>query len=65
LILLLAYFAPELTFPLASALAAAMGFIMLVGRAPLRIVSRGLRLMARPFRSAARNGRSVADRLDR
>jgi hypothetical protein len=61
----LAYFAPDLTFPLASALVATMGFIMLVGLAPLRFVSRGLRLMARPFRSAARNGRSVSDRLDR
>ncbi len=59
-----AYFAPELTFPLASALVATIGFILLVGRAPLRIASRGLRLVARPFRSAARGFRSVADRVD-
>jgi hypothetical protein len=49
-----AYFAPELTLPLASALAATVGFIMLVGRAPLRIAARGLRFVARPFRSVAR-----------
>jgi hypothetical protein len=38
-----AYFTPELTFPLASALAAAVGFIMLVGRAPYRLITRTVR----------------------
>jgi hypothetical protein len=59
-----AYFAPEVAFPLASAIAATLGFIILVGRAPLRLAARGIRLAARPFRFASRGFRSVADKLD-
>jgi hypothetical protein len=41
-----AYFSPEVTFPLAPALAASVGFIILVGRAPIRLASKALRVCA-------------------
>lgn len=41
--LILAYFAPEVVLPLASVVAAAFGFIMMVGRAPFRLATRWLR----------------------
>jgi len=63
--MIFAYFSPELTFPLASAVAAVAGFIMLVGRAPLRLAARGFRLAAKPFRRAARGFRSGPSPRDR
>jgi hypothetical protein len=38
-----AYFAPEVALPLASALAAVVGFLMMVGRAPFQFVARAFR----------------------
>jgi hypothetical protein len=35
-----AYFSPDVALPVASVLAAAVGFIMMVGRAPYRVVAR-------------------------
>lgn len=67
---ILAYMNPEATLPMASALAAIAGFILLFGRAPLRFVARGFRtaarscLCARPvFRRATRGFRSIIDKL--
>jgi hypothetical protein len=45
-----AYFAPEVALPLASAVAAAFGFILMVGRAPFRFAARGLRAVMRRVR---------------
>ena len=39
----LAYFAPDVVLPVASVFTAAVGFIMMVGRAPFRFAARGLR----------------------
>jgi hypothetical protein len=61
---ILAYFAPEATFPLVSAIAAAVGIIMLVGGAPLRFAGRGLRNAARGFRHAARGFRLMLEKFD-
>lgn len=59
-----AYFAPEVALPMASALAAAVGFIMLVGRAPFRLAGRVVRYAGRaataPFRYFARGARGAA-----
>jgi hypothetical protein len=52
-----AYFAPEVALPVASAVAAALGFLMMVGRAPFRFA-------ARAFRAATRGGEKTADRPD-
>jgi hypothetical protein len=41
--MILAYFTPEVALPVASALAAALGFLMMVGRAPFRWAGRGIR----------------------
>jgi hypothetical protein len=41
--MIFAYFAPEVVLPMASVLAAGFGFIMMVGRAPFRILARSLR----------------------
>ena len=38
--ILLAYFGPEVQLPLISFLAAASGFLLMVGRAPIRVVKR-------------------------
>jgi hypothetical protein len=53
--MILAYFSPEVVLPVASVLAAVMGFIMMVGRAPIRFVARG-------FRTAARSVTRLSDR---
>jgi hypothetical protein len=45
----LAYMTPELILPVASAAAAAVGFLLLVGRAPFRLAARGFRYVARVF----------------
>jgi hypothetical protein len=39
----LAYFTPEVALPVASVLAATVGFFMLVGRGSIRIVARAFR----------------------
>jgi hypothetical protein len=57
-----AYFAPEVTFPLASALAASVGFIILVGRAPIRLASRAVRYASAPFRWVGNRLRYPTDR---
>ena len=41
--MILAYFSPEVVLPVASVFAAALGFVMMVGRAPFRFAARGLR----------------------
>lgn len=40
-----AYFTPEVALPVASVVAAAFGFIMMVGRLPFQAASRGLRAL--------------------
>lgn len=57
--MIFAYFTPDVTFPLASALAAVVGFFVLVGRAPLRYVRKALRSMTGAFRSTGRRGPAV------
>lgn len=47
---LFAYFTPDVAFPIASVVAAALGFIMLVGRAPVRLAMKGCRKIAAGFR---------------
>jgi hypothetical protein len=56
LIVLFAYFTPDVALPVASAVAAVFGFIMLVGRTPIRIAAKG-------FRWAARGMRSMVDKF--
>ncbi len=51
-----AYFTPEVTLPVASAVAAIFGFIMMVGRAPFRYAARSLR-------AAARQGKKLLEKL--
>lgn len=52
-----AYFTPEVTLPVASAVATGVGFILLVARAPIRIVGES-------FRRAVRGLRSIVDKLE-
>jgi hypothetical protein len=47
----LAYFSPETTLPLASAIAAVLGFGLLVVRAPVRVVKEGARRAWKSVRS--------------
>jgi hypothetical protein len=42
-VMLFAYFAPEVALPVASVLAAAFGFVMMVGKAPFKLAARALR----------------------
>ncbi len=58
------YFSPEVTFPLASVLAASIGFIVLVGRAPIRAAKTAFRYVTRPFRRASTPVRSNGEKLD-
>ena len=44
--MIFAYFSPEMTLPLASVVTAVVGFVMLAGRAPFRLVARGWRFLA-------------------
>jgi hypothetical protein len=53
---LLAYVAPEVVLPVASALAGVIGFAMMVGRAPVLFVARRFRSLARGVRSIAHRG---------
>jgi hypothetical protein len=41
--MIFAYFSPDLALPVASVVAASIGFIMMVGRAPCRFVARTFR----------------------
>jgi hypothetical protein len=41
--MILAYFSPDVVLPVASVFAAAVGFVMMVGRAPFRLAVRGFR----------------------
>jgi hypothetical protein len=45
-----AYVGPEVALPLASAVAAAAGFVMMVGRAPIRWAKAGFKRVASGFR---------------
>ena len=45
--LLFAYFTPETTLPVATMISAILGFGLLVVRAPLRVIGKGLRRVAR------------------
>jgi hypothetical protein len=62
--MIFAYFSPEVTLPLATALAACVGFILLVGRAPLRVAAKAFRYATTPFRRAGNRVRSIGDKLD-
>jgi hypothetical protein len=54
--MLFAYFTPDVALPLASAVAAVVGSIMLVGRAPIRFAMK-------VFRYVGRGVRHVVDKL--
>jgi hypothetical protein len=41
--MILAYFSPDVVLPVASVFAAAIGFVMMVGRTPFRFAARGFR----------------------
>ena len=60
----LAYFGPETTVPLASVLATAVGFMMMMGRGSLRTVSRTVR-SARHLLDARLNRRKSGPHLRR
>ncbi len=47
--IILAYFGPETTLPVASILAASVGFIMMAGRVSLATVTRWFRSSERPI----------------
>ncbi len=51
---ILAYVAPEVVLPLASALAGVIGFALMVGWAPIRFAAKGVRSVARGVRSIGR-----------
>jgi hypothetical protein len=48
--MLFAYFGPEVVLPVASVVAGAIGFVMMVGRAPFRFAARGLRAVRRAWK---------------
>jgi hypothetical protein len=48
--MLFAYFTPEVTLPLATVLAGAFGFILMVGKAPFRWAGKGFRALARKIK---------------
>jgi hypothetical protein len=60
--MLFAYMTPEVTLPLASALAAGVGLLVLLERAPLRVAAKALRIAAIPFRWAGKRFRSLTDK---
>jgi hypothetical protein len=53
--MLFAYFSPDVTLPVASILAGAFGFILMVGRAPFRFVGRLFRGNSRKPKTGAKN----------
>jgi hypothetical protein len=48
--MLFAYFSPEVTLPVATALAGAFGFLLMIGKAPFRWAGRGIRALIRAFK---------------
>jgi hypothetical protein len=56
--MILAYFTPEVVLPVASILAAAMGFIMMVGRTPFRFVTRSLRTSVKSLKKVLEKSRT-------
>ena len=59
--MILAYFTPEVVLPIASVVTAAVGFIMMVGRAPFRFAARAWRSGFRGLRKSG--ARSNPDRI--
>jgi hypothetical protein len=55
--MLFAYFTPEVALPVASAVAAVFGFIMMVGRAPFRFAAKGLRAASRGWKAMMERAR--------
>ncbi len=62
---ILAYVAPEVVLPLASAFAGVVGFLMILGRAPVRLAARGVRSITRSVRSIARRAEPRGSRPPR
>ena len=52
--ILIAYFAPEVVLPVASVFAGLVGFLMMIGRAPFRLASKGFRSLKGGGRNAAK-----------
>jgi hypothetical protein len=59
---LFAYVGPEVTLPVASALASLIGLVMVVGRAPFRFAARALRITVRGVRSTGKGAETRAAR---
>ena len=49
--MLLAYVSPDVVLPVASVVAAAMGVVMMIGRAPFRLAAKAWRIVVKKFRS--------------
>jgi hypothetical protein len=49
--MLFAYISPDAYLPVASALAAALGFVMMVGRAPFRLAAKTWRRLVKKIHS--------------
>jgi hypothetical protein len=49
--MLFAYISPETTLPVASALAAALGFFLMIARSPVSVAREGFRRAARGLRA--------------
>jgi hypothetical protein len=58
---LFAYIGPDVTLPLMSMLAAVFGFIMMVGRAPIRYAAKVLRRAKNWMRSLGKGNRPPTD----
>ena len=59
--MIFAYIAPEVVLPLTSAITAVVGFVMLVGRSPIRYARKGLH--SGPGAAAGRQGCTAPFRL--
>jgi hypothetical protein len=53
-----AYFTPETTLPVASAVAAALGFFLMIARSPVRVAREGFRRAAKGLRAVIKKKRS-------
>jgi hypothetical protein len=49
--MLFAYISPDVVMPVASVVAAALGFVLMVGRAPFRLAARTWRRLVKKIRS--------------
>lgn len=49
--MLLSYITPDVVLPVASVVAAAMGVVMMIGRAPFRLAARTWRYLVEKIRS--------------